>query len=524
MKKTCIFILLVLLNLGSAYTQVQLEWERRYNSSLNAEDDAYSIDIDSAGNSYVTGRSYNGSNYDIVTLKYSQSGNQSWSRTFNGGPGLDDSPVKVKIDFQKNVVTAGNTGNITSNKLILLKHSNDGTMLWSKIFYGPQNAPVYCGSMDIDLNGNIYTWNGSSESPNGTFLLAKFNLAGDTLWTRKFKDTLNAGTYPKKVICADSGYIYTLCHNSRFVFLIKYDQSGNIIWVSRRINIVSSDFCINNRGDIFVTGSKYEGTGRHFYTFKYNTEGILKWEATYSEQFEEPYSVLADNEGNCYVTGNNVYSGNQIIVKYDSAGNQLWIKKINSNLNGSTCISSVDKSNNIYIANSMFVNSIRRIITLWKYNPAGSLIYSYQYLSPSNMEDMPFDMKISDNNIIYITGRSMASLSHFDFMTLKLSQPIGINTISTDVPESFSLSQNYPNPFNPSTKIKFEIPATSSVAQTFLSVYNVLGKQVAVLVNQNLQPDTYEVNWNAADFPSGIYFYSLRAGDYSETRKMVLIK
>jgi len=106
----------------------------------------------------------------------------------------------------------------------------------------------------------------------------------------------------------------------------------------------------------------------------------------------------------------------------------------------------------------------------------------------------------------------------------KTTNAIGINNIASEIPKSFSLSQNYPNPFNPETKIKFQIPAGSSVAQTFLSVFDILGKQVAVLVNQNLQPGTYEVNWNAADFPSGIYFYTLKSGDYTETRKMVLIK
>ncbi len=100
---------------------------------------------------------------------------------------------------------------------------------------------------------------------------------------------------------------------------------------------------------------------------------------------------------------------------------------------------------------------------------------------------------------------------------------IGINQISTEVPSTYSLSQNYPNPFNPETKFRFSIPG-QSVAQTFLAVYDILGKQVAVLVNQNLQPGTYEVNWNAADYPSGVYFYTLKAGVYTETKKMVLMK
>jgi len=66
--------------------------------------------------------------------------------------------------------------------------------------------------------------------------------------------------------------------------------------------------------------------------------------------------------------------------------------------------------------------------------------------------------------------------------------------------------------------------SVSSVAQTFLTVDNVLGQQVAILVNQNLQPGTYEVNWNAADLTSGVYFYTLKTEEYSKTKKMLLIK
>src|ERR1043165_5508218 len=98
-----------------------------------------------------------------------------------------------------------------------------------------------------------------------------------------------------------------------------------------------------------------------------------------------------------------------------------------------------------------------------------------------------------------------------------------MNPISTEIPKQFSLSQNYPNPFNPTTKIRFEVPAGKSVAQTFLSMYDVLGKEVATLVNEQLKPGVYEVEWNAANYPSGVYFYKLSAGDFTETRKMVLV-
>jgi CubicO group peptidase (beta-lactamase class C family) len=86
---------------------------------------------------------------------------------------------------------------------------------------------------------------------------------------------------------------------------------------------------------------------------------------------------------------------------------------------------------------------------------------------------------------------------------------------------NFSLSQNYPNPFNPLTTINFSIPKYSKVT---LKVYDVLGKEVSTLLNEELNPGIYNKNWDASNLSSGIYFYRLQSGDYIETKKLCLIK
>lgn len=103
---------------------------------------------------------------------------------------------------------------------------------------------------------------------------------------------------------------------------------------------------------------------------------------------------------------------------------------------------------------------------------------------------------------------------------------IGITPISTEVPERFMLLQNYPNPFNPVTKIRFTIPVGAEMTGKVVSlkIYDILGKEIAVLVNEKLYPGTYEVEWNASKFSSGIYFYSLFTDIYKLTRKMVVVK
>ncbi len=99
------------------------------------------------------------------------------------------------------------------------------------------------------------------------------------------------------------------------------------------------------------------------------------------------------------------------------------------------------------------------------------------------------------------------------------------------IPSTYNLFQNYPNPFNPTTKIKFAIPVSSlssdsrgAEGEVKLVVFDLLGRKVATLVNEQLKPGTYEVEWNASGFASGIYYYKLHTDEFVQTRKMILIK
>lgn len=107
-----------------------------------------------------------------------------------------------------------------------------------------------------------------------------------------------------------------------------------------------------------------------------------------------------------------------------------------------------------------------------------------------------------------------------------LDDLVGVHNISSGIPNSFMLSQNYPNPFNPETKIRFDIPENSNMhpSNVSLIIYDVLGREVSALVNEQLKPGKYEVKWNASVNPSGVYYYMLKSGDFTETKKMTLVK
>ena len=160
---------------------------------------------------------------------------------------------------------------------------------------------------------------------------------------------------------------------------------------------------------------------------------------------------------------------------------------------------------------------------------------SSEYLAPYTNEVRPFQAFGNFNNspargnwTINIkqfasdnpTGYSPAVLNGWG-IRLNGQTVTGIQNVTTEVPQRYELSQNYPNPFNPSTSIKFSIPKSGLVS---LKVYDILGKEVATLVNKDLNSGSYEYTFDAAGFTSGVYFYRLEAGDFSEIKKMMLIK
>jgi hypothetical protein len=99
--------------------------------------------------------------------------------------------------------------------------------------------------------------------------------------------------------------------------------------------------------------------------------------------------------------------------------------------------------------------------------------------------------------------------------------PIGIQNLNTGVPVVYQLHQNFPNPFNPVTKIKFDLPEQSNVS---IKVYDLIGNEVVSIYKGDLNAGFYEVDWNAGDFASGVYFYRIDAGNYSSVKRMVLVK
>lgn len=103
---------------------------------------------------------------------------------------------------------------------------------------------------------------------------------------------------------------------------------------------------------------------------------------------------------------------------------------------------------------------------------------------------------------------------------------VNLQIQNEQLPANFQLYQNYPNPFNPDTKINFDIPeyATQNIGQVKLIVYDIAGRETAVLINERLKAGKYEISWDASSYPSGVYFVILSSGSYFESMKLILVK
>jgi hypothetical protein len=143
--------------------------------------------------------------------------------------------------------------------------------------------------------------------------------------------------------------------------------------------------------------------------------------------------------------------------------------------------------------------------------------WELQYTAPGGVYNIISNNKLASDNVWAVRDNGGIS---------KYTGTIGISIISNEIPETFSLSQNYPNPFNPTTIIRFAIPSNvkSEMSNVKIIIYDALGREVQTLVNGNLSPGTYEVDFDGSNLTSGVYYYKLISDSFTETKRMVLIK
>ncbi len=521
---------------------VQQEWVRQYTAGQGINH-GLGIALDKSGYVYVIDNSYIGlfQPYAYKLIKYSTSGVQQWVQQF-GENGNTLASCFISVDDSDKIF-------ITSSDDVYyrtLKYDSSGILLWERFYNGtnnPQDTNVPT-ALTIDKYSNVYV---TGESVGiGTHLdycTIKYNSSGTQLWIARY-DQNNGVDIPHAIGVDDSGNVYVtgeseVAYGKSIIITIKYNSFGEFQWLRKYGNTgnpfqysnIGRAICIGVNNGIYITGSIIGSLGGfNVITLKYSPTGILLWDRDYGEF--EGRVITRDDTDNVYIGGmTSINSRNAFLtIKYDSTGIQKWARGYTDSLSviGRGCSLYdivLDNLSNVYVAGTDvlsigFPSDYSKGLIL-KYTPVGELewtaMFDYNQHQWAGFNSICVDR--SEN--VYVTGSSLDTALGSLCITIKYSQLIGIQPNSNKIPESYKLYQNYPNPFNATTKIDFAIPKDGFVT---LRVYDILGREVSDLVNEFKMAGYYNVQIDASNLASGLYFYRINSKDFNEVKKMILVK
>lgn len=481
-------------------------WVKTYNGPARRGDFGNACALDRSGNLYVTGMSqhpYSGG--DELTIKFNTSnGDTIWTSRNSVWSGL---PNDTSHDRSGNACVVDNSGNLyvagwdygpEGYSVLLNKYNpSTGSVTWSKTYNSGKDD--YANGCAIDQSGSIYTVGTTDYSGDNDFLVMKYNASGDALWSRRYDGTAHSDDQALGCAVDNAGNLYVAGYSytgtNYTLMTIKYNSSGDTLWTRRSSDVLdtlvhpSAGCAVDSAGNVYITGmcGVQSGYGnRYSVTIKYNSSGTVLWTSRYDSPsiYDQTIACAVDSKNDLYAVGTTYdplnrasFNGNDgdnwLIIKYNSSnGDTLWtIKRYGSNGSDYATGCTLDASGNLYIAG------------LTNFYGADT------------------------------TG---------DYLVAKLQSTVtAVGGPTRDLPKSFSLSQNYPNPFNPTTTINYQLATNSHVT---LKVYDLLGREVATLVNENQTAGYKSATFDPHSLSSGVYFYRFEAGDYREAKKLILLK
>ncbi len=514
-------------------SQPSLLWEKRYSGSGTFTDIGKLIEKDKSGNIVVVGQTFE--NYDVIIIKYDNSGVELWRRIFTSAG--NSRIVGLSIDQGNNILLAAVTPNSSFDEVAAIKYSPSGSIIWDKRYRYSDAGEDRFGVTCSDSSDNVYIC-GSSKSTSGSYGLVtlKYNTAG-VLQFESFVQTGNIPLTVDKLLRDNSGNLYacgmveSTSGNSN-AFLAKLGPAGSLEFFQQyNYTAVSgvdrfTDIAVNSLGtEIYTAGLSWGGTASRedFITARYSNSGMISWIQRYNgpgSSVDMAGDIEIDASGNVFAGGisNGGATGDDFaIAKYSSAGTPLGYQRFTVGSSAELYASMImdQQKQNLYL-----IGTSSSDLMIIKYGTNLNMQWYRSYNSQYNLYDGGYSMKV-DSTSVYAVGFSQTPGTSLDMITLKFGNLVSVNQEGVLIPSVFTLHQNYPNPFNPNTVISFDIPANGNVS---LEIFDAAGRLVSTPVNHYLEAGSYEFNFVASGLSSGIYFYVLNAGNFTDTKKMVLIK
>ncbi len=556
----------------------EIMWHKNFIYPNTTSNICKALKIGKNNDLILSGRTHSPHSFaDALLVKFDTNGNMIWSRTYNSIFNSFDSFDDFTVLSDGSICAAGSLADSSSfARGSIVMYSSQGNVLWTYI-----NKSFIISKIATDQFNNIYAgadiYSGNLKGPG----VVKFNKNGTMLWFR-YHERGEFSEYLKDLKVQSPCRIYISYMGAKidlrsYSGISKFNSNGILKWS----HINESQIFDTSMG----TGSLIMAFGDYHNIFTATT-GIgnpRKNDFHTVKNTEQYYSV----SGYVTFKDNNqpVQSGYVKALYYDeSSSGIVTVDSTNIQSNGYYALTNVPKDTidlmfyqddeELDFVPTYYVSTIdwreatpvytsqnltnincqvyRINNTANPFNISGQVTTKLDNSSVTSIKDAIVYAKsggtfrnygVTNGDGSYITTKLPAgsyelithrmgfapvtqnvtitnsSLNNINF---DMGSPlIGINIINENIPTKYLLSQNYPNPFNPATTIKFAVPDAGLIK---LSVYDILGREIEILANENLSAGTYSVNWDASNFPSGIYFYRLEGSNFAETKKMVLIK
>ncbi|MBI5471107.1 MAG: T9SS type A sorting domain-containing protein [Ignavibacteriae bacterium] len=467
-----------------------------------------------------------------------------WTRTF-GGSNIDVG-YSVQQTRDGGYVIAGYTrsfGSMSGRNVWLVKTDQSGSRLWSNAFGGDADDEGYAVQQTAD-GGYVIAGYTKSNTAGGTdMLLMKADTIGNIAWLYTFGGAQDDEAYAVQQT-RDGGFIVagatsSFGAGSRDVWLLKTNGAGSEVW-RKTLGGFGSDGARSVQqtpdGGYIITGWTYShgpGAVGNVWLVKTDSLGNAVWNKFFGgNDVDRGLCVEQTRDGGFVLTGYTSSSGagldDLLLIKTDSAGNAQWTKTFGGT--GRDYGNSVQQTSDggyIVAGYTLSFGSGGDDVWLIKTDLSGNQTWGATY--GGSASDVGYSVKQTSDGGYIVTGHTLSyGAGVHDVWLIKIAPGPTSTREPNDVASEIRLEQNYPNPFNPRTTIKFQLREVrsrrSEVSHVVLKIFDVLGRDVATLVNEELKAGSYERVFDASVLASGVYMYQLRAGNVIRTRKLVVLR
>ncbi len=516
-------------------------WLYRHNGPGNDQDCAFSVVAGSDGNLYVAGTSSDSaSERYFLVVSLTDSGTERWVYRYEGVGEKWDRARCILAAPDGNVYAAGSS----SSDLIVVSLADSGGERWVYRYNGPGNGHDEAWSIAMDSIGNIYAAGESYDTgTQGDLTVVSLTDSGTERWVYRYNGSGDDWDWAYSIAAGADGNVYAAGQSYGSGM---YDDftivSLTDLGVERWVYLCSGPEvgegwarCIAAQpgAGVYAVGqTRGMGTAGDFTAVSLTDSGVERWVYRYNgpgNNWDRASSVLIGSDGNLYAAGESYGSGTGMDFIVISLGPDGFLD---------VAVSGIDLP-----PDTVFVDSIYGVRALVR--NFGSVTVTFdavaaidgyfdtvqvQNLRPgsTSLEDFqnwqvpPADSTTYTMTVCTVTPGDIDTTNDCMQKTIFAYNPTGVQerpdrTLVAD----FGLAENLPNPFRHSTAISYSVPAATEVT---LAIYDITGRLVETLVSETQQPGMHQVQWNRKRNPSGVYFYRINAGSFTETRKMVAVE